>query len=171
VLYEEKKLIFPPEAHQGIETLLNEYRSKVSDLKLAGKMPVFESKYHLTYEGYRALAHALFTAPPSNPTLFGWPYLLLQWNLIARTATVSTMRVEHVSWEGHALLISTPKHKGDHEAVKCFAVVRLLDRIRAGSTTRMRRWVELSFPRLYSLVEKRRREVRQEREDEQKRQE
>ena len=29
--------------------------------------------------------------------------------------------MEHVSWEGDALLISKPKHKGDQEGVKCFA--------------------------------------------------
>jgi hypothetical protein len=46
---------------------------------------------------------------------------VLQWNLIARTATVSGMMMEHVGWEGDSLLISTPKHKGDQEGVRCFA--------------------------------------------------
>lgn len=119
--YKEQKTVFQPDVNQGIETLLNGYKRKVSDLKLAGRMPVFEGKHHLTYDGYRRLAHALFTAQPFTLTLFGWPYLVLQWNLIARTATVSAMMMEHVSWEGDALLISTPKHKGDQEGVKCFA--------------------------------------------------
>ena len=120
-LYKEKKIIFPPEVHQGIETLLQGYKRKVSELKLAGKMPVFEGKHHLTYEGYRKLAESLLSAQPFVRTLFGWPYLVLQWNLLARTATVSAMMMEHVSWEGDALLVSTPKHKGDQEGVKCFA--------------------------------------------------
>ena len=29
--------------------------------------------------------------------------------------------MEHVSWEGDALLVSTPKHKGDQEGAKCFS--------------------------------------------------
>jgi hypothetical protein len=119
--YKEHKTVFQPEVNQGIETLLNGYKRKVSDHKLAGRMPVFEGKHHLTYDGYRRLAHSLFSAQPFASTLFGWPYLVLQWNLIARTATVSAMMMEHVSWEGDALLISTPKHKGDQEGVKCFA--------------------------------------------------
>ena len=119
--YKEKKAILLPETDQGIETLLNGYKRKVADFKLAGKMPVFEGKHHLTYEGYCKLALALFTAQPFGRTLFGWPYLLLQWNLIARTATVASIMMEHVSWEGDALLISTPKHKGDQDGVKCFA--------------------------------------------------
>jgi hypothetical protein len=121
-LYKEKKVVFQPEVDQGVETLLKGYKRKVSSLKLAGKMPIFEGKHHLTYEGYRNLALALLTAQPfTSSTLFGWPYLVLQWNLIARTATVSAMMMQHVSWEGDALLISTPKHKGDQEGVKCFA--------------------------------------------------
>lgn len=120
-LYKEEKTIFPADVNQGLETLLKGYKRKVGELKMAGKMPVFEGKHHLTYDGYRTLALSLLSAQPSVRVLFGWPYLLLQWNLIARTATVSTMMMEHVSWEGDALLVSTPKHKGDQEGTKCFS--------------------------------------------------
>jgi hypothetical protein len=119
--YKEQKLIIQPEIDQGLETLLNGYKRRVSDHKLAGRMPVFEGKYHLTFDGYTLLARALFNAQDVNQMLFGWPFLVLQWNLIARTATVSGMMMEHIGWEGDALLISTPKHKGDQEGVKCFA--------------------------------------------------
>ena len=52
--------------------------------------------------------------------LFGWPFLVLQWNLVARSATVSSMMMEHISWEGDSLVITTPKHKGDQEGANCF---------------------------------------------------
>jgi hypothetical protein len=119
--YKEHKLIFEAGVNQELETLLNGYKRRVSDLKLQGKMAVFEGKYHLTFEGYRTLANHLFTSHPFNQMLFAWPYLILQWNLIARTATVSSMMMEHIGWEADALLITTPKHKGDQEGVKCFA--------------------------------------------------
>ena len=106
---------------QQLQTLLNGYKRKVSDLKLAGKMRVFEGKYHLSFQGYRVLAEHLFTSEDFNQMLFGWPYLVLQWNLIARTNTVASMMMEHISWEGDALLISTPKHKGDQEGANCFS--------------------------------------------------
>lgn len=119
--YKEKKVIMEPEVNQQLETLLDGYKRKVSDLKLQGKMPVFEGKYHLTFEGYIVLARLLFASEPFNQMLFGWPYLILQWNLLARTNTVSVMMMEHIGWEADALLISTPKHKGDQEGVKCYA--------------------------------------------------
>jgi hypothetical protein len=119
--YKEHKLIMDPAVHQGLETLLNGYQRRVAGFKHSGKMPVFEGKYHLTFDGYCLIAAALMKAEPFNQMLFGWPFLVLQWNLIARSATVAGMMMEHVGWEADALLISTPKHKGDQEGVKCFA--------------------------------------------------
>ena len=115
--YQECKLTLLPELNQSLELLLNGYKRKVSSYKLEGKMPVFEGKYHLTFDGYCLLASTLLV----SQMLFGWPYLVLQWNLIARTATVSGILMEHVGWEGDSLLVSTPKHKGDQEGVKCFS--------------------------------------------------
>ena len=119
--YKEKRLTMVPEVNQELNTLLKGYQRRVSQLKLDGRMPVFEGKYHLPFEGYRVLAALLFRSDRFDEMLFAWPFLVLQWNLIARTATVSSIMMEHIGWEGDALLISTPKHKGDQEGVKCFA--------------------------------------------------
>jgi hypothetical protein len=117
--YKEKRLVFDPQVDQQLETLLKGYQRRVSNLKLDGKMPVFEGKFHLPFAGYRLLCALLFTSQPAQ-MLFAWPFLILQWNLIARSNTVSSLMMEHIGWEGDALLISTPKHKGDQEGVKCF---------------------------------------------------
>ena len=119
--YKEQKLIMDPLVNQGIETLLKGYQRRVADRKSRGEMPTFEGKYHLTYDGYCLLATALFKMEPFNQMLFGWPFLILQWNLIARSATVDAMMMEHVAWESDSLLISTPKSKSDQEGAKCFA--------------------------------------------------
>ena len=121
--YKEQKLIVHSLVNQGIETLLKGYQLRVADRKSRGEMPTFEGKYHLTYDGYCLLATALFKMEPFNQMLFGWPFLVLQWNLIAtsRSATVDAMMMEHVSWEANSLLISTPQSKSDQEGEKCFA--------------------------------------------------
>ena len=113
--YKEQKLIVDPLVNQGIETLLKGYQRRVADRKSRGEMPTFEGKHHLTYDGYCLLATALFKMDPFNQMLFGWPFLVLQWNLIARSATVDAMMMEHISWEADSLLISTPKSKSDQE--------------------------------------------------------
>ena len=119
--YKEQKVIMEQSVDQGIETLLQGYQRRVADWKAEGKMAVFEGKLHLTYDGYCLLSTALFEAEPFSQMLFGWPFIVLQWNLIARSATVAGMMMEHVGWEADSLLISTPKHKGDQEGAKCFA--------------------------------------------------
>jgi hypothetical protein len=119
--YKEQRLIMSPEVNQELDTLLKGYQRRVSDLKLDGKMPVFEGKYHIPFQGYVTLAKLLLRSGRFDELLFAWPFLVLQWNLIARTATVSSMMMEHIGWEGDSLLISTPKHKGDQEGVKCFS--------------------------------------------------
>jgi hypothetical protein len=119
--YKEHRLIIDAAVDQELDTLLKGYQRRVSELKLEGKMPVFQGKYHLSFEGYRTVATLLFKSADFNQMLFAWPFLILQWNLIARTATISSMMMQHIGWEGDALLISTPKHKGDQEGVKCFA--------------------------------------------------
>lgn len=119
--YKEHRVVMSPEINQELDTLMKGYQRRVSEFKLDGKMPVFEGKYHLPFAGYRVLASLLFRSSAFGEMLFAWPFLVLQWNLIARTATVSSMMMEHIGWEGDALLITTPKHKGDQEGVKCFA--------------------------------------------------
>jgi hypothetical protein len=119
--YKEKKIVMQATVNQAIESLLNGYKRQVADLKQDGKLPVTEGKHYLTFQGYRALARALFNAASFSDMLFGWPYLVLQWNLIARTSSVSTMMMQHVGWEADSLLISVPKHKGDQEGAACFA--------------------------------------------------
>ena len=96
--YKEHKLIMAPEVNQELDTLLKGYQRRVSlsDLKLDGRMPIFEGKYHLPFQGYAVLAKSLFRSPRFDEVLFAWPFLVLQWNLMARTATVSSIMMEHV---------------------------------------------------------------------------
>lgn len=117
----EHKQYLDPHIDREIELLLKGYQRRVADLKAAGKMSVFEGKYHLPYDGYCLVARALFVCTSFNQMLFGWPFLILQWNLIARSATVAGIMMEHVGWEGDALLITTPKHKADQEGAHCFS--------------------------------------------------
>lgn len=120
-LYKEKKLIIADDINQELETLLNGYQRRVATFRSEGKMPVFEGKYHLTFDGYRLLARMLMKCDQFNQMLFAWPYLIIQWNLIARAITVADLMMEHVGWQSDSLLISTPKHKGDQEGVKAYA--------------------------------------------------
>jgi hypothetical protein len=76
--YKEQRLIMSPEVNQELDTLLKGYQRRVSDLKLDGKMPVFEGKYHLPFQGYVTLAKLLLRSGRFDELLFAWPFLVLQ---------------------------------------------------------------------------------------------
>ena len=118
--YGEERKVIDPVVNMAVESVLKGYQRNIADMKATGKMSVFEGKYHLAYDGYCIIANALLHIQPPNRMLFSWPFLLLQWNLIARSCTVANMMMEHVSWEGDALLITTPKSKTDQEGGKVF---------------------------------------------------
>lgn len=116
--YAEHDVVVSAVDKQKLDQLVSGYKREVANLKLAGKMPMVEGKLALTFDGYRSVAQALFSG---DDMLFGWPYLLLQWNLIARTSSVSTMMMQHIGWESDSLLITLPKHKGDQEGANSYA--------------------------------------------------
>ena len=118
-MYKEQGMSLPPDMDLQLESLLDGYKRRVANLKLSGKMAIFEGKLYLTFEGYRLLARALMRAMPAQ-MLFAWPYLLLQWNLIARAKSVAMLMMEHISWESDALMVTVPKHKGDQEGANVF---------------------------------------------------
>jgi hypothetical protein len=46
-------------------------------------------------------------------SVFGWTYKLLDWNLFARSNSVSSIMLSHISWRNDSLIVTFAKHKGD----------------------------------------------------------
>jgi hypothetical protein len=126
--YNEKSVTFDTTTNQTLEKFLQGYKREVSSKKLNGDMEVFEGKHHITFNGYCLLARKFMTIAPDklnhttfntwNMMLFAWPFFVLQWNLMARSATVASIMLQHISWQDDAMIITTPKHKGDQEGEK-----------------------------------------------------
>lgn len=118
--YRRLKVTFPLELDEEIETFLDGYVREISVLKQTGKMKVFEGKLPLSFTAYCMLAQELFTWSNYSQMMFGWCFIVLQWNLLARSESVANVMLTHVSWEEDALVIATPKSKSDQEGAKCF---------------------------------------------------
>lgn len=119
--YREKKIPFPIELDDELEQFLDGWTREVSSLKQQGKMKVFEGKLPLSFDAYCTLAQAAFKMPNAKQMMFVWSFLVLQWNLLARSESVANIMLPHISWLDDALVIATPKSKADQEGVKCFA--------------------------------------------------
>jgi hypothetical protein len=71
-------------------------------------------KRHLEFAGYYLLCERMLKLPFPEMQ-FGWSFSTLQWNLMARSNSISSLLLGHISWEGDALVITIPKHKGDQD--------------------------------------------------------
>ena len=120
-LYEEKNLIFENETAIRISDFSSGYKRLVADKKLNGEMSVQEGKSPITFGGYNFVSQkALEMKEDFHLSLFAHLFLLLCWNLMARSVSVGTIMLQHISWEQDSLLITTPKHKGDQEGNNCY---------------------------------------------------
>jgi len=54
----------------------------------------------------------------SNSMMFSWTFLVLQWNMMARSGTVASIMLQHIKWEEDAMVLTSPMHKGDQTGAR-----------------------------------------------------
>ena len=120
-LYKSNNLKFEDEAVIGMSDFSSGYKRLVADKKLNGEMEVQEGKCPITFAGYIFVAQkALKMTADFHLSMFAHLFLLLCWNLMARSVSVCTIMLQHISWEQDSMVVTTPKHKGDQEGNNCY---------------------------------------------------
>lgn len=121
-LYHSKKMVMGEEDVIAINDFIKGYRRLIAQEKEDGKMSIHEGKRPLPVQGYRLLCWSslayLSSTERNHVKLFSnyaHLYLLLQWNLMARTVSISTIKYHHICWDGDCLTVVLPRHKGDQE--------------------------------------------------------
>lgn len=107
----------PADCEMMLTNFFRGYSRKVADLKQNGEMPLEEGKSPLSFDGYQYIARKAMGAKKNfAQSTFCWVFIVLCWNLMARSASVSAIMFEHIHWRGDAMTITFPKHKGDQDA-------------------------------------------------------
>ena len=120
-MYTEKRMNPSPEIESMFKETLEGFKRKVADLKQRGLLPSREGKAAMTMKGYIFLAEkAAKQDHDFGLYTFCLSYLLLCWNLIARSVTVAHIMYDHISWEEDALTINIGKQKNDQEGSNGF---------------------------------------------------
>lgn len=121
MLYEEENILFDDTTVLALNKFAGGYKRLVADKKLNGEMKIQEGKSPITFQAYNFVAkQALIKRSDHSLGCFAHLFLILCWTLMARSVSVGTIMLDHISWESDALLISTPKHKGDQEGNNCY---------------------------------------------------
>jgi hypothetical protein len=113
-----------------LEKFLRGYKKREAAMRLAGEKNVFEGKHPISFTGYQIVARKFMEMKPEktdtaiintwNLMMFGWAWLTLSWNLMARSASVSSIKLQHISWQDDSMVIAIPKSKTDQEGDNCF---------------------------------------------------
>jgi hypothetical protein len=118
-LYKKRNYVMEKSTEQYLHQFLKGYKSLVATKKANGIMDVNEGKRPLSFGGYVQLAETFETLAPKRAKysfdegIFAWCFLLLSWNMMARSASVGNIYLQHIDWQGDCLVINIPKHKGD----------------------------------------------------------
>ena len=114
--HQEGGCVVDPELNRQLDMLIKGYKKRVGDWKQTGEMAVMEGKCPLSFAGYQMLAQQFLLLKPDTSKVgnhrtssngmastwlmgpFTWSFLLLQWNLIARSVSVGMVMFNHLSW-------------------------------------------------------------------------
>lgn len=99
------------------------HRRMLAIAKQDGSMNPVEGKRPITFHGYHKLAKfAILQQSSRTGSLFAHLFIVLSWNLFARSHSVAELLYNHFEWKEDSLLVTVPKHKGDQEGVKIYPV-------------------------------------------------
>lgn len=121
MLYEENNLKFDDATQLAFNQFAGGYKRLVAEKKLVGEMKMQEGKSPITFQGYNFVAkEAMKSKNDHGLACFSHLFLILCWTLMARSVSVGTIMLNHLSWENDSLVVTTPKHKGDQEGNHCY---------------------------------------------------
>lgn len=87
----------PADCEMMLTNFFRGYSRKVADLKQNGEMPLEEGKSPLSFDGYQYIARKAMGAKKIfSQSTFCWVFIVLCWNLMARSASVSAIMFEHI---------------------------------------------------------------------------
>ena len=108
------------EVNVAVTNFKKGYKRMIAQMRRDNQYPMMEGKNFLTVEGYNILLEAgLKIGSIANgmwsQALTFWPYLVLLWNTIARTACVGILALEHFGIANGCITVKIPAGKCDQD--------------------------------------------------------
>ncbi|ETV73046.1 hypothetical protein H257_12083 [Aphanomyces astaci] len=120
-LYKESSMEVSSEVDSTLSAFSDGYKRHVAQMKQNGTMSINEGKSPVSFSGFVFLAaKALGNVSVHNQYLNVHCFLLFSWNLMARAASVGSIRYDHISWNGDAMVVKFGLMKNDQEGKTCF---------------------------------------------------
>jgi hypothetical protein len=104
---------FPSDDSASLREFSSGVKKVVAKKKSDGIMDDVEGKDPVAVAVYEELLHYAYRSIKTRAQCFIPLYIVLSWNMFARSSTVAKVRMSHIRWEGDALIISIVYHKSD----------------------------------------------------------
>lgn len=112
-----------PRLKAAIKDFMAGHRRMVATAKGNGELPLFEGKRAISFSGYHKLAkYSLEKQTSRLGSFYSHLFIVLSWNLFARSHSIASLMFNHIEWKEDSLLITLPRHKGDQEGIKVYPV-------------------------------------------------
>lgn len=116
-IYTNANDMLAKETSLALKKVMDGYDKTLTDLKRRGLMKISEGKRPISGSGYGLLAEKFMKThvPRTNKkvvagsgatALFGWPFFVVMWNLMSRADSVDHIMLQHMEWNGDALIIT-----------------------------------------------------------------
>lgn len=116
----EENVELSKDCYNWIAKFIEGYKRVIADLKDKGIMKNYEGKVPITLATYSKLCGiALFAAEQRARSASSvHSFMILCWNLFARSNSVAGLRTHHLCWIGDALVVDMSKQKADQTGEK-----------------------------------------------------
>jgi hypothetical protein len=126
-LYTTAKMDMDAQTKLELKMLLDGYDKLLTTLKRKGLMKISEGKRPISGSGYSMLSEKFMKrTPPQRASRnevagswatasFGWAFFVIMWNLMSRADSVQNVMLQHINWEGDALVITEQGGKADQK--------------------------------------------------------
>ena len=104
----------PAEMSAKLSLFMKGMRKTIVRDKIDAGESIIEGKKEMSYECLQLLCK-LFAEGKNPAYAFAWPFLLLEWNLIARSNSVCMLCMNDIEWRDDSLILFLRKTKTDQE--------------------------------------------------------
>ena len=117
--FKDRKIDMDRDIDTTVKEFLAGYKRRVASLKQNGEMKLQEGKSPISFDGYRLIVNkALGATADFSLAIFAWVFIVLTWNIMARSCTTSGIMYDHIKWENDSMVIHVPVSKGDQDGAK-----------------------------------------------------
>ena len=115
-LYCVSNIVMPDAMAKKISQFMGGIKRTIAKEKQAMGKKNDEGKEKMSFEVYQQICKLLLTSGTTE-SIFTHCFLVLEWNLMARSDNICVTHINHITWDDDSLVFYFMKSKGDQEGV------------------------------------------------------